>query len=60
MSEPTTISFVGTLRIKTWLEQQAKASDRSVSYILRQLLEKAAQDDKQSQLIEQMSVKSSN
>ena len=40
MTEPITISFVGTTDIKSWLEQAAKQDDRSVSYILRQLLER--------------------
>jgi len=40
MNEPITISFVGTNDLKTWLEQQAKADDRSISYILRQILER--------------------
>jgi hypothetical protein len=40
MTEPLTISFVGTTDIKQWLEQSAKKDDRSVSYVLRQILER--------------------
>lgn len=43
MSESITISFVGTTKQKAWLEAQAQADDRSVSYILRQILEREAQ-----------------
>lgn len=43
VSEPITISFVGTNELKLWLEQQAQADDRSISYILRRILEKESQ-----------------
>lgn len=49
MSEPTTISFVGTTEIKTLLEQWADEDDRSVSYIMRQILKREAQRRKQPQ-----------
>lgn len=40
MDQPITISFVGTSELKLWLEAQAQADDRSVSYVLRRILEK--------------------
>lgn len=40
MSEPVTISFVGTQELKKLLKQWAEHDDRSVSYIIRQILEK--------------------
>ena len=43
MSEPITISFVGTRELKTLLVQWAEQDDRSVSYIIRQILEKESQ-----------------
>lgn len=43
MSEQITISFVGTAKLKSLLEQWAKQDDRSVSYIMRKILEKEAQ-----------------
>ncbi len=43
MSEPITISFVGTKGLKTLLKQWAEQDDRSVSYIIRQILEKESQ-----------------
>jgi len=49
MSEPITISFVGTTEIKCWLEQCAKKDDRSMSYILRQILKQELQREKQTQ-----------
>jgi hypothetical protein len=49
MSEPITICFVGTAEQKTLLEQWAKQDDRSVSYIMRQILSREAQRRKQSQ-----------
>jgi hypothetical protein len=42
MSEQITISFVGTQEIKSLLEKWAAEDDRSVSYILRQILEREA------------------
>lgn len=39
----TTICFMGTAEIKSQLEQWAAQDDRSVSYILRQILKKEAQ-----------------
>jgi hypothetical protein len=38
-TEPITISFVGTTEIKLWLEQWAKEDERSISYILRKILQ---------------------
>ncbi len=54
MSEQITISFVGTQEIKSLLEKWAAEDDRSVSYILRQILEnearrRAAESQKQEQ-----------
>ena len=43
MSEQITISFVGTTKIKKLLEQWAAQDDRSVSYIMRKILENEAQ-----------------
>ena len=43
MSEPITISFVGTKELKALLQQWAEQDDRSVSYIIRQILEKESQ-----------------
>lgn len=43
MSKLKTAAFVITDEIKAWLERQAKADDRSVSYIVRQILEKERQ-----------------
>ena len=37
-----TMSFVATPELKHWLEQQAAKDERSVSYILRKLLEREA------------------
>lgn len=37
-----TISFVGTTELKALLEKWAKQDDRSVSYILRKILEEEA------------------
>jgi hypothetical protein len=55
MSEPITISFVGTTEQKTLLEQWAAEDDRSISYIMRQILKREAQRRKQPQT-EQKSV----
>ena len=55
MPKPITISFVGSTEIKTWLEQWAKEDDRSMSYIMRQILEKEAQRRIQTQNREQPS-----
>lgn len=46
MAEPI-ISFVGTTELKTMLEQWAAEDDRSVSYVLRQILTREAQRRKQ-------------
>ena len=43
MSEPITISFVGTTDLKALLEQWAAQDDRSVSYVMRQILAQEAQ-----------------
>lgn len=43
MTEPTTICFVGTTELKAMLEKWAKQDDRSVSYIMRQILTREAQ-----------------
>jgi predicted transcriptional regulator len=40
MSDPLTISFIGTKELKNALQQWAEKEDRSVSYIIRQILEK--------------------
>ena len=55
MSEPTTICFVGTDEQKALLEQWAKEDDRSVSYIMRQILTREAQR-RESQPVEKKSV----
>ncbi len=49
MLNSATICFVGTAEQKTLLEQWAKQDDRSVSYIIRQILRREAQRRKQSQ-----------
>ena len=43
MSEQITISFVGNTKLKSLLVKWAKQDDRSVSYIVRKILEKEAQ-----------------
>lgn len=43
MSELTTVSFLITREMKYRLKQWASESDRSVSYIIRQILEKETQ-----------------
>ena len=43
MSQPITISFVGTQALKDILQRWAEKDDRSVSYIIRQILEKEIQ-----------------
>ena len=43
MTDPKTISFVGTIEIKNWLKQWAKQDDRTVSATLRRILEQEAQ-----------------
>jgi hypothetical protein len=53
MSEPITASFVITNEIKAWLESQAQADDRSVSYILRKILEKERNKQQAQQIQEQ-------
>ncbi len=45
----TTICFMGTAEIKAQLEQWAAADERSVSYILRQILKREAQRRGQTQ-----------
>lgn len=47
MIETTTTSFVITTESKVLLEQWAKEEDRSVSYIMRQILKAEAQRRKQ-------------
>ena len=49
MSEPITISFVGTTELKTLLERWAREDDRSVSYTMRQILTREAQRRQQLQ-----------
>ncbi len=49
MSNSTTISFVGTPQIKTWLEKWAKQDDRSVSYVMRKILNQEVQRRQQTQ-----------
>lgn len=41
--EPVTISFVATIDLKALLQQWAAAEDRSVSYVMRQILVQEAQ-----------------
>ena len=53
MSEPATICFVGTTELKTMVEEWAKEDERSVSYIMRQILKREAQRRKQPQTTEQ-------
>ena len=43
MSQPLTISFVADSQIKSWLERWAREDDRSISYVLRQILKQEAQ-----------------
>lgn len=43
MSEPATICFVGTAELKAQLEQWAAEDERSVSYMMRQILKREAQ-----------------
>lgn len=43
MSDPITMSFVATKKLKKLVEQWAQDDNRSVSYIIRQILEKEAQ-----------------
>lgn len=43
MSDLTTISFVATKKQKKLIEQWAQEDERSVSYIIRQILEKEIQ-----------------
>ena len=43
MSQPITISFVGTRALKEVLQRWAEQDDRSLSYIIRQILEKEIQ-----------------
>lgn len=49
MSESITISFVGTTELKTLLERWAREDDRSVSYLMRQILTREAQRRQQTQ-----------
>lgn len=48
MSEPATICFVGTTELKTMVEEWAREDERSVSYIMRQILKREAQRRKPS------------
>ena len=41
-----TMSFVATQDIKAWLEQRAAKDERSVSYILRKLIERELSREK--------------
>jgi hypothetical protein len=50
VSEPITISFVGNTEIKAWLEQWAKEDDRSMSYVIRQILRHEVQRRTQPQI----------
>jgi hypothetical protein len=43
MKDPKTISFVGTTQIETILKKWAADKERSVSYILRKMVETEAQ-----------------
>jgi hypothetical protein len=56
MSESITISFVGTRELKTLLEKWAAADDRSVSYVMRQILRKEAQCREQAQAPKQQPI----
>jgi hypothetical protein len=49
MSEPITISFLGNTELKALLKQWAKEDDRSVSYVMRQMLNREAQRRAQTQ-----------
>ena len=42
MNKPLTMSFVATPELKSWLEKEAVKDDRSVSYVLRQILTQEA------------------
>ena len=42
MHEPITLSFVGTRQLKSMLEQWAKEEDRSISAVMRQILQREA------------------
>lgn len=42
LEERITISFVGTAQLKSQLERWAAQDDRSVSYVLRKILESEA------------------
>jgi hypothetical protein len=53
MSEPLTISFVGTTELKTLLQQWASEDDRSVSYVMRQILKREAKRREQAQPVDQ-------
>lgn len=57
MSESITISFVGSPEIKIWLEQWAREDDRSMSYVLRQILKREAQRRVQTRFTEQKTIK---
>ena len=52
MSEPATICFVGTAELKELLEQWAAEDERSVSYIMRQILKREAQRRKPSKALQ--------
>lgn len=49
MSEQITISFVGTKELKDLLERWAQENERSLSYIMRQILKQEAQRREQVQ-----------
>jgi hypothetical protein len=52
----TTICFMGTEAIKAWLERWAAEDERSVSYILRQILKREIERQEQVQPIEKKSI----
>ena len=54
MTETVTISFVGTTEIRSWLRRWANEDDRSISYILRQILQQEAQRRAQFQSAKQV------
>jgi predicted transcriptional regulator len=56
MSEPITISFVGTTELKALLERWAKEDDRSVSWVMRQILKKEARHRQRTYHTEQNSI----
>lgn len=57
LDEAVTISFVGTAEIKAQLERWAQQDDRSISYVLRKILEKEAQSREASRQTAQAVIK---